>query len=346
MLHSSFGPHFAETLCSVLAYSSCSISMVILNKLVVDRHGLFYPAAIVFFQALSAVVLVVALRLLRWVDYPAPDRQTVLRWLPLTLLFVGMLGTSLLGLRTMSVSISLLIKNLALILIAAGDWWLFGHYVDGWVVVSFGFMILGSAVGATHDPWVTPWGLWWSLANVACTTGYQLYMKLVMNESRRRLGQWGPVLYNNVLALPPLLLPTLATASGDGGWVAGLAAAPGRARLWLATMMLTGAVMTLASFWCMRMTSPTTYSVVGSLNKVPLALIGMWVFDQFPTGVGALGIVSALCGGVLYTFATARGQAKLRRLEEQLLHHDDEGSVERDEERNARAMGSGAMLRV
>eukprot|EP01062_Namystynia_karyoxenos_P071096 TRINITY_DN66503_c0_g1_i1.p1 TRINITY_DN66503_c0_g1~~TRINITY_DN66503_c0_g1_i1.p1 ORF type:complete len:423 (+),score=138.79 TRINITY_DN66503_c0_g1_i1:184-1269(+) len=316
-----------EAAASVASYSSCSIGMVILNKLVVDRSGFNYPSAIVFFQALSALVLVTGLHRVGLIEFPQLERTIVVRWIPLTALFIGMLATSLLGLRTMSVSVNLLIKNLALILIAAGDWFLFDHYVDRWVVLSFVLMILGSALGARTDPWVTPEGLVWSFANVACTTGYQLYMKGMMNDLRKRLGQWGPVFYNNLLALPPMIIPTLLSASGDRGWIAGMASMGVVPRVYLGIMMCVGAVMTMASFWCMRMTSPTTYSVVGSLNKVPLALIGMYVFDQFPTSVGAMGIVSALCGGMLYTAASARGKARERRLQQQVQQHEGAGET-------------------
>ena len=109
-----------ETLFSVAAYSSCSISMVILNKLVIDTHHINFPISLLFFQSLSAIVLVYVLRRLGYVEFPSMDRALTMKWLPLTALFVGMLGTSMLGLRTMSVQITVLIKNLALVLIALG----------------------------------------------------------------------------------------------------------------------------------------------------------------------------------------------------------------------------------
>ena len=109
-----------ETVMSVAAYSTCSIAMVILNKLVIDTHKFNYLFSLLFFQALSALILVIALRLLGFVEYPSLEKKLLLRWLPLTGLFVGMLATSMLGLKTMSISITLLIKNFALIFIAVG----------------------------------------------------------------------------------------------------------------------------------------------------------------------------------------------------------------------------------
>ena len=166
-------------------------------------------------------------------------------------------------------------------------------------------MIFGSYIGAQQDAFVTAWGLFWNFANVLFTTGYQLYMKMVLNEEKKRLGRWGPVYYNNLLALPPLLIPTVYHTQGwsvaivDSNGISPSSATHAHthtyihtenAKVWLVLMMFVGAVMTMASFWCMRMTSPTTYSVVGALNKVPLAIISMYVFDQYPTAYGAYGI--------------------------------------------------------
>merc|ERR1719502_406006 len=67
-------------------------------------------------------------------------------------------------------------------------------------------------------------------------------------------------------------------------------------------MVLVGSVMTFATFWCMKVTSPTTYSVTGALNKIPLAFFGIFIFGHWPTAVGALGICFALAGGMLYTY--------------------------------------------
>eukprot|EP00755_Sulcionema_specki_P005009 Sspe_Gene.31559::Locus_15554_Transcript_2_3_Confidence_0.250_Length_596::g.31559::m.31559/K15356/VRG4, GONST1; GDP-mannose transporter len=155
-----------ETCLSIAAYSTCSISMMLLNKLIIDVYKLNYAAALVFFQSLFALALVWFLRAIKWAEFPSLDRPLLVKWLPLTGLFVGMLATSLNGLRTMSISISLLIKNFALILIAVGDHYLYGHFIDRWVMLSFLLMIAGSIVGATEDPWVTPIGLFWSISNV------------------------------------------------------------------------------------------------------------------------------------------------------------------------------------
>lgn len=61
--------------------------------------------------------------------------------------------------------------------------------------------------------------------------------------------------------------------------------------------------MSLATFCALKVTSPTTYAVVGSLNKIPLTIIGTVLFRSIITVQGWVSIVIGLGGGVLYSYA-------------------------------------------
>eukprot|EP01063_Lacrimia_lanifica_P040691 TRINITY_DN9329_c0_g1_i1.p1 TRINITY_DN9329_c0_g1~~TRINITY_DN9329_c0_g1_i1.p1 ORF type:complete len:338 (+),score=118.76 TRINITY_DN9329_c0_g1_i1:42-1055(+) len=293
---------------SIAAYASCSISMVILNKLMIGTYGFNFPTVLIFFQNLSAVVFVMALKKVGMVDYPELEARKVKRWLPLTFLFVAMLITSLLALRTLSVPVATLIKNLAIITTAVGDKVLFGHTFNAMTLTAFSLLLTGSIMGASTDAWVTFEGLVWGGLNVCSTSAFQLYMKLVLNDLKQEMGRWGPVYYNNVLSLPPLLLPTMFMYSD---WVvkAQDLLSNSAVVVVMGVLMVVSAIMTMTSFWCMSATSPTTYSVVGGLNKVPLTVIGIYVFNQFPTQTGTIGIMGALGGGLLYTHAMNQKKA-------------------------------------
>merc|ERR1719181_752395 len=102
------------------------------------------------------------------------------------------------------------------------------------MALAFVFMYVGSCLGGGTDAWVTPEGLFWSVINVVCTSGYQLYMKGVVNDLKKQLGRWGPVYYNNMLSLPTLIIPTVATFGGPGGWFANFEKAEWMAKFWIA----------------------------------------------------------------------------------------------------------------
>lgn len=85
------------------------------------------------------------------------------------------------------------------------------------------------------------------------------------------LSKLGMVYYNNTLALP--LLATLALFTGE---MPQLAAYEGYSSLgFQVSTVITGVVgfgLSVASLWCVQVTSPSTYSMVGALNKIPLAV--------------------------------------------------------------------------
>jgi GDP-mannose transporter len=289
----------SEPALSIAAYSVCSVSMILVNKLVMDTYGIDHPMGLLFLQNLCALLIVAAAKHFGYVAYPDFDVQVVRKWLPLTVLFVLMLFTSLKSLKLMSVAVQTILKNLATILTAYGDHRIFGKELTRPMVGAFGLMVVGSVLGTSSDAWVTGWGLFWTFANVFATVAYVLYMKTLLGSVSQEIGRYGPVFYSNLLSLPFFFVPSAVTLPA---LLRDIAAAPAGAKACVFLMFSTGGLMTFAVFWCMRVTSPTTYSVVGSLNKIPLALLGMVIFKHMPSAVGAVGICAALSGGMLYTY--------------------------------------------
>ena len=66
---------------------------------------------------------------------------------------------------------------------------------------------------------------------------------------------------------------------------------------------LLGAGLNFASLYCVGSTSATTYATVGTLNKIPVTLIGYFLFDARITSEGLMFIAFASLGGLLYGYA-------------------------------------------
>ncbi|KAL7696109.1 lipophosphoglycan biosynthetic protein (lpg2) (LPG2) [Lotmaria passim] len=315
-----------EGILSVIVYSCCSISMILVNKLIMNRYKMNYPNGILVLQTGGALVLIVAAKAARLVDYPAFSIEVTRKWLPLTLMFVSMLLTSMLSLSTMSVAAQTVLKNLAVVLTALGDKFLYGKPQTPAVYFAFALMILGSYLGAKGDQWVTVGGLFWTFLNILATASYTLYMRAVLGAVSNSIGRYGPVFYNNLLSLPFFLvlgmfeIQPFMVAIGEATW---------EGRAVLVFSMLASSMMTFGVFWCMALTSPTTFSVVGSLNKIPMTFLGMVLFDQFPTAIGYLGIAIAIGAGCLYTYLNIlANRAKAAR---------DKEAAEREKDKVAKA---------
>lgn len=68
----------------------------------------------------------------------------------------------------------------------------------------------------------------------------------------------------------------------------------------ITALLFSGACAMMISWstaWCIRVTSSTTYSMVGALNKLPLALSGMLIFKEKATFLNGLAICIGFFGG-------------------------------------------------
>jgi GDP-mannose transporter len=117
---------------SCILYTLCSVSMVLLNKAISSNmepevKKRLPDLAIVFYQCIIAVILVECARLLKVVEYPLFNFRTAKSWLPVNLLFIGMLCSGFMSLVYVSVPMVTIFKNLTNLITVWGDWYLFGE---------------------------------------------------------------------------------------------------------------------------------------------------------------------------------------------------------------------------
>lgn len=87
---------------------------------------------------------------------------------------------------------------------------------------------------------------------------------------------WDTMYYNNLLSVPVLLVMSILVEDWSAAnWAVNFPAET-RTRL-LSAIVFSGACAVFIGYttaWCVRTTSSTTYSMVGALNKLPLAISG------------------------------------------------------------------------
>ena len=113
-------------------YTFCSVGMVLSNKAISSSLPEEYrkqlpQLTVILFQCLVAVVLVEGAKAFKLVDYPAFNVSTAKAWLPLNLLFIGMLVTGFLSLVYVSVPIVTVFKNVTNLVTVSGDAYLYGE---------------------------------------------------------------------------------------------------------------------------------------------------------------------------------------------------------------------------
>lgn len=90
--------------------------------------------------------------------------------------------------------------------------------------------------------------------------------------------------YNNLLSLPIIIICSLVTEDWSSANLAKNFPAESRNNLVIGMLYsgLGAVFISYPSAWCIRKTSSTTYSFVGYLNKLPLAISGI-VFLMLPS---------------------------------------------------------------
>lgn len=239
-----------------------------------------------------------------------------------------MIYTSTKALQFLSIPVYTIFKNLTIILIAYGEVLWFGGSVTGMALFSFGLMVLSSVVAAWADISdaiahfgghgaalsaeasakisTLNAGYVWMLVNCFCSATYVLGMRKRIKITNFK--DFDTMFYNNLLSIPVLLLLSLVLESWTPQNMS-LNFPPDRRTSVISSMILSGLSSVFISYtsaWCVRTTSSTTYSMVGALNKLPIAVSGLIFFDAPVTiaSVAAIGI--GFVSGIVYAIAKLR----------------------------------------
>jgi GDP-mannose transporter len=116
---------------------------------------------------------------------------------------------------------------------------------------------------------------------------------------------WDSMYYNNLLSIPILVVASILIEDWGSESLSLNFPASNRVVL-LSAIAFSGAAAVLISYstaWCVRVCGSTTYSMVGALNKLPVAASGMLFFgDPASFGnVSAIGVGGV--AGVVYAVA-------------------------------------------
>ncbi|SZF06375.1 unnamed protein product [Blumeria hordei] len=310
---------------SILAYCLASISMTVTNKYCVSGKGwnlnFFYLAI----QSLVCIIAITVCKQIGLIKNLAPfDSKRAKTWFPISLLLVGMIYTSTKALQFLSVPVYTIFKNLTIIVIAYGEVLWFGGNVTASALFSFGLMVLSSIVAAWADIQhalhgevaqagagaealsILNAGYAWMGMNVFCTAAYVLSMRKVIKKMNFK--DWDTMFYNNLLTIPVLFLCSLIFEQWTSENINNNFPIETRNSLIL-SMIYSGLATIFISYcsaWCIRVTSSTTYSMVGALNKLPIAISGL-IFFAAPVTFGSVSaIFIGFISGIVYAWAKVR----------------------------------------
>lgn len=260
---------------------------------------------------MCCVLLSLLAHILGVADVGGVTRRVVVAWLPVSLLFVGMIASSAQAIKGLQVGMLTVLKNLTNLITIGGDYLFFGRKYSLSVWLSILLMLLSAVSGAITDLSFDAAGYFWQIVNCFVTAAYSLRVRATKETmpGGGQLGEVSMVFLNNLLAMPLLLCLSLVNGEmvvlvkdQKGIWEPGF----------LVVAVMTGVLgffISLTSLWFLSSTTPTVYSLVGSLNKVPLAAIGLVLFSVPWSLPNTVSIGVGLAAGFAFAVAKARPSA-------------------------------------
>ncbi|KAF2128486.1 UDP-galactose transporter [Dothidotthia symphoricarpi CBS 119687] len=309
---------------AVLAYCGSSIMMTVTNKYVlsgVDFNLNFFLLAVQAVVCVAAISICKALGIITYRDFNSDEAK---KWFPISLLLIGMIYTSTWALKFLSIPVYTIFKNLTIILIAYGEVLWFGGSVTSMALFSFGLMVMSSVIAAWADIQhalanyghasnvavdtmsTLHAGYLWMMFNCLCTATYVLGMRKRIKLTNFK--DFDTMYYNNLLTIPVLLVASILVEDWSSANIQ--KNFPTEQRNTVIIVMLISGLSTVfisyTSAWAVRVTSSTTYSMVGALNKLPIALSGLVFFDAPVTFGSVSAIFVGFVSGIVYALAKVR----------------------------------------
>lgn len=203
-------------------------------------------------------------------------------------------------------------KNLTIILIAYGEVFMFSGVVTGLTLCSFSLMVGSSVIAYLTDDGGDAAkasiggfnvGYLWMAANCLFSAAYVLFMRKRIKVTGFK--DWDSMFYNNLLSIPFLVISSLLFENWGVESLSRNFPADNRAVL-LSAITFSGAAAVFISYstaWCVRICGSTTYSMVGALNKLPVAASGMLFFGNAVTVGSVSAILVGGVAGIVYAVA-------------------------------------------
>ncbi|KAL2906818.1 GDP-mannose transporter GONST1 [Bienertia sinuspersici] len=266
---------------SGMAYCISSCSMILINKFVLSSYDFNAGISLMFYQNFISVIIVSTLSILGLISTEPLTWKLIKVWIPVNAIFVGMLITSMYSLKYINVAMVTVLKNVTNVMTAVGEMYLFQKHHDNRVWAALFLM---------------------------------LTLRRVMDTAKQvtqsgNLNEFTMVLLNNTLSLPLGVLLIFIFNEVDYLYETPLLKLPS---FWL-VMTLSGFVglaISFTSMWFLHQTGATTYSLVGSLNKIPLSIAGIFLF-HVPTSLqNSTSILFGLLAGVFFARAKLKEKSQ------------------------------------
>ena len=300
-----------ETIISIIAYSLCSGSLVLVNKLIL--HSLPYPSLVISFQLMATITFIYSAKFMGYLEVDPIRWKYVSPYLAYTVAFSLGVLCNMKSLSVSNVETVIVFRAMAPVLVSFLDAIFLGREwpsLRSWLALAT--IVLGAIGYAKADEAFQTQGihayLWpsWYLLIISFEMAYG---KSIIRSVDLKTKS-GPVLYTNLLGWPPMVLFARMGNEYQHFWSDiwardGSRFPPGSISL-LMLGCVVGTGIGYSSWWCRDKVSATSFTLIGVMNKCLTVLLNLLIWDQHANARGIASLFLCLVGGSLYKQAPMR----------------------------------------
>jgi len=318
-----------EVIASVVSYSFCSGSLVLVNKLIL--HYLPFPSLVILIQLLASIFLVYGGNFFGIMPIDEMKWEFLRPYLVYTVAFSTGVFTNMMCLSQSNVETVIVARACTPLLVSFLDPIFLGRELPSKRSIAALSMIIVGAYGyaATDDAFKSQGmsAYFWPFLYLLIITFEMVYGKKIVNGVKFKTLS-GPVQYTNLLGWPPMfafakmggefeslkdLMKTYNVTTVYG--LVGKLPPQSIALLTLGCFIGTGIGYT--GWWCRGKISATSFTLVGVLNKCMTVIVNMMIWDQHANAAGTFSLFLCLVGGAFYK------QAPMRKRDEETTKAQD-----------------------
>ncbi|CCE86587.1 Piso0_005084 [Millerozyma farinosa CBS 7064] len=302
---------------SVISYCASSILMTITNKYVVSAYEFNLYFFLLAVQCIVCLLTIYVLKSLGLITFRQFNKDEATKWSPIAFLLVVTLYTSSKALKYLSIPVYTIFKNLTIIVIAYGEVLWFGGKVTSMALSSFFLMVFSSVIAyygdtssakTASDTLSLYLGYFWMFSNCFASAAFVLIMRKRIKLTNFK--DFDTMFYNNLLGVPMFLVSSFVFEDWSAENLARNFPEANRTSTIMAMVFsgMSSVGISYCSAWCVRVTSSTTYSMVGALNKLPIALSGLIFFGGAVNFFSVSSIFLGFLAGLVYAVAKQKQQ--------------------------------------
>jgi len=300
-------PFYSTTNFAVGGYMLCSATLLISNKYAVTKVAA--PSFILFSQLAGTALVVKAFALTGKIECDPLEKEKVLKFLPVALVFLATIFSNLKSLQYANVETFMVFRFSTPLVVSIADYFFLGRKLpstQSWaclialLVGAFGYAATDSSF---HVKGYTFCAIWYCIFCVD-----QIYLKHIINTVKMQ-SNWGRVFYSNFLASLPLVF----TFIKDADEIAALKNISASAAVAVFVSVALGVGMSYFAWMARSLLSAASFTVVGNVCKLLTIAINVLLWDKHasPFGIGCL----VFCLGAAFSYQQAPMRADAKYLD-------------------------------